>query len=210
MTTARSNDTIDAKLATFVLNRDALKNLAHEIAMDVLYYAAPKDISDECGGTGDCSRILALAEVLPNSWEPLLAKWLKEFVPIRYNKSGQNYGYDKAYKNLSWEHDGDAKRAAWNLEGASQTTMFDLNKEPEVKAFDFIAMRNMIERLPSQLQKKIDDKLVPAEDLASVEAMISRLKTIDVRRVKAPANSNDETVVDTPAAAKSKGKAKAA
>lgn len=52
---------IDRKIGTFIMNRDKLKTLGHEIALMIF---------DHAQAHGDCTRAIRLAAALPNSWQP--------------------------------------------------------------------------------------------------------------------------------------------
>lgn len=171
---------IDAEIGTFTTNRETLKNLGHTIAMMIFMHAAPKEISDDCNGTGDCTRALTLHDELPKSWAPQFKTWLGLYTPIRLNSSAGNVGYDPKYKKLSAEE----KLSWWKLEEANTNPFWTTEEEREPKAFDFKAMKKMIERLPDQIAKKIEKGLVPADDLASAMALIDKLEGFTVTRVK--------------------------
>lgn len=184
---------IDKEIATFTANRDALKALGHKVAMMIVYHAAPKAASDECNGTGDCTRALALMEALPKSWAAQYQTWLGAFTPIRVNVSAGNVGYDKKYQKLSAEE----KLAWWKIEEANTTPFYDFSKEPEVKPFDFAALKKLLDRLPNQIQKKINDGLVSDEDMATMLAAKEQLEGLVVRKVKPLKVPNREGDNDT-------------
>jgi hypothetical protein len=186
---------IDTNIAQYRTNRAALQSLAHTTAMMIVRHAAPKEAGDDCNGSGDCTRALPLAVALPKSEEAQLKKWLHDFTPIRYNISGGNVGYDKAYTNLSKAE----KLTWWKIEEAAQTPFFDYSVEPEVRAFDFIAMKKMIERMPAMIDKKMSEGLIPEEDRATALALKERLEAFTVTRVKAKTTTEAPANTDTPA-----------
>ena len=84
-----SNKIIDRKIATFITNRDKLKNLGHEIAMMIF---------DHANEHGDCTRAIKLAKALPNSWQPQMEAWFKAFSPIRVVIKNDKCEFDPAFK----------------------------------------------------------------------------------------------------------------
>lgn len=184
---------IDKAIGTLATNITKARNQAHEIGMMIVYHAAPKSLSDDCNGSGDCTRMLKLLEVLPTSWQAQYQEWLKAFTPIRVNVKAGNVGFDPAYKKLETQ---DEKDAVWDLESAASTPFFDFVKEPEAKYYSFEDFIKMVSRIPATIEKRIKNGEVLDKDLPSVERVMQTLSTIRFERVKSAENddaSGEET-----------------
>ena len=181
-----SNKIIDRKIASFITSRDKLKNLGHDIAMLIFDHAAEH---------GDCTRAIKLAVALPNSWQPQMEAWFKAFSPIRV-----------VIKNGKCEFSAEFKKAAnankpefWDREAALATPFYDVLEEPKVdKIYDFAALVKMVERIAAQIEKKVEEGKVPAEDVESAKAIARTVAGLSFQRVK-PANDaegagEDDTV----------------
>ena len=66
-----------------------------------------------------------------------------------------------------------------------------------MRPFDFAALKKLLERLPNQIQKKIDDGLVSDEDMATMLAAKEQLEGLVVRKVKPLKVPNREGDNDT-------------
>lgn len=182
---------IDAEISTFVTSRKALQTHAHNIAMMILRHAAPAEVSDDCVGSGDCTRALKLVAQMPKSWAAQMETWFKAFSPIRVVSKNNKCEFDPAYKKLAK----DSKIEHWNLEEAAQTPFFELTDEPEVggKILDFAALLKLIEQQASRIKKNVEEGKVREEDVPSALAMAEKLAKIKFSRVPAskPANTNE-------------------
>jgi hypothetical protein len=184
---------IDAKIATFTTNRVKLQNLGHDIAMLVFMHAAPTQISDDCSGTGDCTRALKLAKQMPKSWQAQLENWFKMFTPIRLVTKNDKCEYDPKYKA---EKDADSKLAFWKLAEANETPFYDL-EEPE-PATQLLTLEQILAMLPA-LAKRIDSKIEKKEvvedalpQAAIVSAALKALNFTQAKRTVEAAVSNDD------------------
>lgn len=186
-----TNSTIDAALASFTTNRDKLRDQAHAIAMMIFYHAAPKEVSDDCNGTGDCTRAPKLIEVMPRGWADLMRTWFHTFTPIRISTDGKTVGYDKKYAKLS----ADKKLDWWKLEEAN-TTRFDLLAEDRgqgVRILDFDTMVKMVGQLANRIENKVKEDEVKPEDVLTAKAIASALSGLKFERVKASdVETNDD------------------
>lgn len=168
-----TNKIIDRKIASFITNRDKLKNMGHDIAMLIFDHAAAH---------GDCTRAIKLAVALPNSWQPQMEAWFKAFSPIRV-----------VIKNGKCEFSAEFKKAAtankpefWDRESALATPFFDVLEEPKVdKTYDFAALVKMVERLSAQIEKKVEEGKVPAEDIESAKAIARTVAGLSFQRIRA-------------------------
>lgn len=200
---------IDGEIGTFVQSRDALRQHAHNIAMMILYHCAPEAVSADCQGSGDCTRFTKLCRAMPTSWAEQMIAWAANFTPITIvlRDSGDSVGFNLDYKKLSPAD----KPSKWDVSGAAQTPFWEFQKEraPEMpKTFEDLVKG--YEAYGKRIQKMVAEGKVADDDVLSAEAMAEQILKAKFKRVKAPANSNDKAVVDTPAPAKPKGKAKAA
>lgn len=195
MTAKTSVKKIDTAIASFVINRDKLKVQAHTIAMMVFMHAAPAAVSEDCGGTGDCTRAIKIVEALPKSWASQMTEWFKAFSPIRVVAKNGKCEYDPKYKTLTPEE----KVLWWKISEANETPFYDF-VEPEAadKVLDFAALVLMVQRLSKQIEKKVEEGKVAPEDIESAHAIARAVSGLDLKRVKASA-ANDPATPETPA-----------
>lgn len=184
---------IDAKIATFVTNRDALKSLGHEVAMMIVRHAAPASLPD-CDGSGDVSRALKLAQVMPKSWAVQLCEWFAEYTPIRVIPKNDKCGLTDDYKKL----DKKDKPAEWDLEGAAANPFYDMvEPDPAAKMYDFNKLLQMVQRIATQIDKKVEKGEVKPEDVESAKAIAATIHGLRFTPVPVaidePANNNSET-----------------
>jgi hypothetical protein len=188
---------IDTKLAMFVTNRDALRQLGHEIGLMIFMHAAPAEVSPDCNATGDCTRAIALVKEMPKSWQPQMELWFKLFTPIRVVSKNDKCEYDPKYKKLSPEE----KLAWWKIVDANENPFWTVMGEPEVKTFSFEDLLKLIPGLAKRIEKQIDEHKIKDEDVASAKAMADQLKVLTFKRVKADKPDNDAAAAMAAAAA---------
>ena len=178
---------IDKQIGTFSTNRVALQHLGHTIAMMIVYHCAPKEVSDDCQGSGDCTRMLKLASEMPKSWQAQLNDWSTAFTPIRFNVSNGKVGFDPKYRKLTAEE----KLEWWKVAEAAETPFFDL-AEPDVvaKAMTFEEMVKMVEQLGKRIAKKVENGDVPDDLIPTAEALSERLSSMKIVRIN-PKNDNE-------------------
>jgi hypothetical protein len=192
---------IDNKIATFSTNRVKLQQLGHEIAMLIFMHAAPKEVSEDCGGTGDCTRAVKLAAQMPKSWQTQLENWFKAYTPIRVVTKNNKCEYDPKYKS---EKDVDAKLAFWKLEEANNNPFYGF-EEPDA-AKDPLTLKQILAMIPTfagRIEKLANDPIekggVIPEDKAEALLVAEALKAFNFasakRTVEAGADNNnaDET-----------------
>lgn len=173
-----SNKIIDRKIATFITNRDKLKNLGHEIAMMIF---------DHANEHGDCTRAIKLAKALPNSWQPQMEAWFKAFSPIRVIIKNDKCEFDPAFKKATAED----KAGFWDREAALATPFFDLMEEPKVdKVLDFAALVALVQRVGKQIEKKVEEGKVAPEDVESAKSIARTVSGLSFKRVL-PVSAND-------------------
>ena len=190
---------IDEKIGTFTTNRKALQGLGHEILMLIFRHAAPKEVSEDCMGSGDCTRAIKLIKQMPKSWQVQAVNWFKAFTPVRVVVKNDKCEFDPAYKKLTKEE----KLTWWKLEEANTTPFYELD-EPDVKdnTLGFEALLKMVEGMAKRIEKRIEEGEVKEEDILTAKDVAARLKGFKIKRVKPkPANSDDAGVNATNAAA---------
>ncbi len=197
---------IDGEIATFVQSRDALRQHAHNIAMMMLYHCAPEAVSDDCQGSGDCTRFTKLCRAMPASWAEQMIAWAAAFTPITIvlRESGDSVGFNLDYKKLAPAD----KPGKWNLEGAASTPFWEFQKEraPEMpKTFEDLL--KMVEQLGKRIDKMAKEGKIEDNDLASAESMAAKLTTLKFQRVKATNDDDTKSKSETP---KKRSNAKAA
>jgi hypothetical protein len=181
---------IDAELATFTTNRDILRDHAHTIAMMIFRHAAPKAVSEDCDGSGDCTRAVKLVRQMPTSWAEQMVKWLVEFTPIRVklnSRGDDRCEYDPEYKKLS----GNDKLAWWKYEEANSTPFYDFAKEREVELRGFDYYMKTLLAMPSRIEKDIKEGKVADAELENVKAIARAVAAFKVERVKAEVSNDD-------------------
>ena len=186
---------IDTKIATFSTNRAKLQTLGHEIAMLVFMHAAPKAVSDDCSGTGDCTRALKLAKQMPKSWQTQLENWFKAYSPIRLVTKNDKCEYDPKYKG---EADADVKLAFWKMAEANETPFFELD-EPE-SASEPMTLEQILAMIPAlakRIESKADKGEVVADALPQARAIAKALSglnfaSLNAKAKDAEANNNEE------------------
>jgi len=179
---------IDAKIATFSTNRKALQFLAHDIAMLVLRHSAPKEVNDDCVGSGDCTRALALMEQMPKSWAAQMDNFFRLYSPIRVIVKNKKCGFDLDYKKLSAAD----KLTWWKLDQAAQNPFYELD-EPDAKSsvLDFEALVKLIESTAKRIEKRVEAGEVKEDDVLSALDIAAKLKGLKIKRIKpAPANED--------------------
>lgn len=178
---------IDSKIGTFTTNRKALASLGHEIAMMIFMHAAPKEVSSDCNGTGDCTRALPLMQQLPKSWAAQMDNWLRLYTPIRVVVRNNKCEYDPAYKKLTAEE----KLTWWKIEEANLNPFYELNKpDLEEKLLTFEELLKMVESMAKRIETRVKDNDVADEDKESALAMAATLRKVKFDRVKAD-NANE-------------------
>lgn len=165
----------------------------HETALLIFRHAAPKEVNEDCQGSGDCTRAVRLVRAMPASMRrTMLIQWFHDFTPIRIKLSdhGDKCEFDPKYKKLSKED----KLSWWKAEEAAESPFHVLAEEtPETKAFDFSAILKMVESLAKRIEKKLEKGEVPPEDVESAKAAASAIHGLHLVRVKKPeAPANDE------------------
>lgn len=186
-TAAQHGKKIDTEIQAFTTNRDKLRDSAHSIAMMIFYHAAPKEISADCLGYGDCTRALKLVKAMPKSWASQMTEWFRINSPIRVVAANDKFGFDPKYLKLSRED----KLSWWKLEEAIDAPFF-VQTEPEsqVKVLDFMAIVKLIEALSKRIEKKIADDEVKPEDQESAKLIAGTLAGLHFERIK-PDITND-------------------
>jgi len=186
---------IDAEISAFTLNRDALRQHAHNIAMLIFYRAAPKAVGEDCTGNGDCTRALKLAQAMPKSWADQMVTWFGTFTPIRVKVKAGTVGFDARYKALKGAENEAARLEWWKLEEANTTPFYELSEEKgkdDYKIMSFEDLMKLIPALANRIEKMIEQDKVCDEDEASAVAMAEQLKVLKFQRIEKPSNENEE------------------
>lgn len=181
---------IDTAIGAFTTNRDKLRQQAHDIAMMIFYHAAPKGVSDDCQGTGDCTRALKLLEAMPASWAQQMNQWFRDMTPIRINSNAGNVGFDPKYKKETAEN----KLHWWKLEEANSTPYFEHKAEDRTRIdiLDTAKMLKMADQLASRIEKKLQEDEVKPEDEATARTLIAYIRKATAAKIVLDVPSNDE------------------
>lgn len=183
---------IDKELSTFKLNRDALKSLAHTIAMMIIRNCAPKSVSADCEGSGNCSRALVLVNELPKSWRPMMCQFFAAYTPIRVIPVNDKCGLLDSYKKLATQEE---KDAAWKISEAEENPFFTI-PEPDVAdptQVDFKKLVKMVEGVASRITSLLEENRVRDEDVASAQNIVNIVGNLHFSRVEPPANDTQVT-----------------
>lgn len=194
-------DQIDGEISTFTTSRKALETHGHNIAMMIIYNCAPVEVSDECAGSGNCSRALKLAKAMPKSWCQGLEDWFKAFTPIRVVAKNGKCEYDPKYKNLSPAE----KLTWWKVAEAAENPFYSYEKDiPDEKpALALEALLKMVEQVASRMTKQVEEGKVAEADAPAALLMaadlvaLSKKKYRSAARKGAPATANNNKPVDT-------------
>jgi hypothetical protein len=172
----------------------------HETGLMIIRHAAPKAVSEDCQGSGDCTRAVKLVRAMPASMRrTMLIAWFQAYTPIRIKLSdnGDKCEFDPKYKKLSSEE----KVKQWDIETAAETSFADMSEQvPEEKSYDFAALLKMVERLGGQITKKIEEGKVPEADIEAAKALARAVSSVKVERVAPTASNNDEAGASAPQA----------
>lgn len=172
---------IDKNIRTITTNAAKLNLLIHNTAVLIVEHAKEH---------GDCTRALTLVKAMPASMRrTMLVLWFNTYTPIRVQEKNDKVGILK---------DNAKGFTPWDIEGGKETPFFDLAEQNPEKTYDFAALVKMVERIGKQIDKKIEDGKVPAEDIESAKAIRDRVNSLKFERVAppAPANRQDELAND--------------
>lgn len=185
---------IQSAIATFTTSRDKLQMSAHTIAMMIFQHAAPKEVSSDCDGTGDCTLAVTLVQQLPTSWGTQMVTWFKAFTPIVMNVKTGRCEYSAEYKALGTPEE---KLECWNIEGANTTPYFKLSDETPVKndVFDIEALIKYVGQLVKKAEKAEKDGRIPADKKDATLKAIARLRALDLIGTPAIASNDQEQSV---------------
>ena len=172
------NAKMKKRFAYITSNSQKLNEYIHETALLIFDHAV---------ATGDCRMVKDLYDSMPASFRrQKMLDWFKEFSPIRFNSSTGKVGL------LTEKQKG---FTPFNRESAVETPWYTLaDLDPEAKTYDFAALVQMVSRLSKQIEKKVEDGLVPEEDIPSAHAIAQKIAKLDLKRVKPvePANEQAE------------------
>jgi len=182
-----SNKAIRAKIKSFSLNRDKLRNQAHEIACLIMRHAAPTYVNSDCSGTGDATTAPTLLAEMPKSWAAQMKAWFDLFTPIRMNLSTGKTGYSMEYKALKTD---DERKAFWKYEDAINTPFYEASGEPDVVLKGLDNYLKLLENMPSRIEKDIAEGKVKPESVDALKELALRIASTNFKPVTAASNSN--------------------
>lgn len=190
---------IDERVGTIRTMGREFNSYIHETAMMVFRHAAPTAVSEDCQGSGDCTRALKIVRAMPASMRrTMLIEWFRVYTPIRIKLSdnGDKCEFDPKYKKLTPTE----KPSWWKIEEAAETAFYDIAEQtPEdARILDLPALIEMARRLGKTIAKRVDEGKVLPEDTANAKLLAAQLETFTFKAPKPPANSNkEETVKET-------------
>jgi len=187
--TKLSNAKLLASIKTFTTNRDKLRDEAHVIAMMIFHHAAPKEVSDDCQGTGDVTTALQLVKAMPKSWAEQMVVWFRANTPVRIVAKNDKCEYDPKYKKLSAEE----KLKWWKIEEANTVPFFSIIEEPDVQPKGADNYWRLIEGFSKRVEKDLEEGKIKPEDIDYVKAMAVVVSALRKPERPAPANTNKKT-----------------
>jgi len=195
---AKTATEIKAMIGLFTTNRDALKTLGHDTLMEIFLHAAPKTVSEDCGGSANSTLAYTMIQAMPTSWAEQALAWFGEFTPIRIR--GTNHGLDPRYKALSdpksdkYVKDKDERQAArdawWKLSEATENPFYDFAKEREIQLIGADKVIGWNVAQAKAWQKKIDDNKVKPDAIPAVKNLIAALNAMKISLAAAVPNDN--------------------
>lgn len=197
---------IDAAIAKFTTDANKLKDQVHKVCMMMFYHGAPKELSDDCSGTGDFTRLPKFLAALPRGWSDGVKLWFETYTPVRVSTDMKETGYEKkTYKKLSPED----KLKWWNMAEAN-VNRFDELKAPQkvdgptkVVGFDDVVKmaQGLQKRIEQLLAGDVKNKVVKDEDRLSLQAFALAVGNLKIEKIEAGAASNDAATGDEAQAA---------
>jgi len=194
------------QIASFTTNRDKLMVQANTILRMIFMHAAPKEVGEDCNGTGDCTAATKLLAAMPTTWADGGRLWFEAVSPIRISSDGKSAGYDKKYTRigdnpaLSPEQKLEARLSWWKLEDANTHGFEDYtrtNGGNGLRVLGFDDITKMVAQLAKRITDIADDEnpttVVKPEDVLTAKAIAQTLAGLKFERV----NATDKTVAAT-------------
>jgi len=187
MSNAITLKAIDAAIASFATDAQAINNRAHDINMMILRHMAPKGCGEDFMGNGDCTRVPAMVMAMPASFRRTCEiDWWEKNTPVRVKFDGNkvtDFGFALKYLELKNKFKGDELEAErlkwWNVENAANEpfyTLAETTKEQAAKPFDLEAVIKLLNAIGAKIEKNkgeiSDDQ---AQGIAEVKAGVDRL-----------------------------------
>lgn len=183
---------IDAKIATFATAAANVNALCHEIGMDVLRWAAPKDRGGE--GHGDCTRAQKLVMAMPASFRrSMLIAWFKAFSPILV-KDDPKWASKMHKPFLTDGKTPNSLFVDFDLDGAEATPFWVMAENTPEKSYDLETLLKMVASLSKQIAKKAADGKVPPADIDAANSLSIALAGI---KITMPSDVKSEDKADT-------------
>ena len=171
---------IDKNIRSITTSAAKLNLLIHTTAMLVANHAKEH---------GDCTRALTLVKAMPASMRrTMLVLWFDTFTPIRVVEKNDKVGMLKETAK---------GYTPFDLDAGALTPFFELaDQHPEGAVYDFAKLVQMVQRISKQIEKKIEDGKVAAEDVESAKAIAAQVSALKFDRVKPANDDTDQPVAD--------------
>ena len=156
---------INSNIKLIVTNAAKLNGRIHETAVMIAEHALEH---------GDCTPAGRLVEAMPASMRrTMLVLWFATFTPIVVNATTFKVGMNKPESK---------KYVPFDVEGGKAKPFYELAEETPEKSYDFDALVKMVEALGKQIEKKIENGKVPANDIAGAQVIAAKVKGLRFTR----------------------------
>lgn len=169
---------IDSNIRSIVTAANKVNGLIHETAVMVAEHAQAH---------GDCTRALALVKAMPASFRrTMLVLWFQTYTPIRIVLTNEKVGMLKEQAKGFTPFD---------IEAGKETPWYDLAEQnAEKEPLDFDKLVALVAGLAKRIEKKLENGEIVPEDQASAKAIAAKLTGLDLKRVKADNDTEEEAV----------------
>lgn len=209
---AKTSAEIRNNIKSFTTNRDALRDMAHNILVDILLHAAPEGTHIDAGASGDTTLALAMLKEMPKSWAEQARAWFDTFSPIRAIPQRDKSGMAAKYKELGdkgspgFIEDKDerteARLAWWKVTDAIETPFYKVIEEPEAKSYGADFLNGIFDAQIKVIEGKLEKGKIKPEAIALAHSTIAKLrmaKALSVDTVE-PASNDEGAKVEEQAA----------
>lgn len=169
------NDRMKERFTKITNDYQKVNEYVHETAVMIMEHAL------KCG---DCTTAQGLVMAMPASIRrEMMILWFKSFSPIVVKND------DKWRAKMHKE--GSKLYVPFDIEAAKATPFYTLaEKNKERAPLDFDALLKMVERLATQIEKRVENGEVAEEAIATAEDVARRLKGFKIKKIVSEASSD--------------------
>ncbi len=178
---ATITNTIRNNIKWIITTSSKVNDKIHETALLILQQAKEH---------GDCSHAKDLYNAMPASHRRLMLKaWFNESSPIRLNLR------EGICTKVGMLKEGEKGHVPFDIEKAELTPFFKMaENEKEKEPLDFDKLVALVSGLAKRIEKKLENGEIAHEDQASAKAIAAKLTGLDLKRVKADNDTEEEAV----------------